>query len=196
MERDLEAGPGDRLPLPRLPHLHQGVRGSHPAGQGGRGSPSPVRPGPHYLVLCDEDLQDDGRFRMNPPIRSAADRDALLEGLLDGTIDCIATDHAPTAQRKNPAACGAASTASWGWSAPSRALHPAGGPAWCPWRRCWDPCASIPGSSPARREIAEGPPADLTVLDLNRPPCHQCRRLPLPGPATPLTAGAFPPASI
>ena len=51
--------------------------------------------GPHYLLLCDEDLMDDGRFKMNPPIRSAADRDALIEGLLDGTVDCIATDHAP-----------------------------------------------------------------------------------------------------
>ena len=59
------------------------------------GLPVTCETGPHYLVLCDEDLQDDGRFRMNPPIRSAADRDALLEGLLDGTIDCIATDHAP-----------------------------------------------------------------------------------------------------
>ena len=51
--------------------------------------------GPHYLLLCDQDLQEDGRFKMNPPIRSAADRDALIEGLLDGTIDMIATDHAP-----------------------------------------------------------------------------------------------------
>ncbi len=51
--------------------------------------------GPHYLVMCDADLQEDGRFKMNPPLRSAADRDALLEGLLDGTIDMIATDHAP-----------------------------------------------------------------------------------------------------
>ena len=50
---------------------------------------------PHYLVLCDEDLQEDGRFKMNPPLRSAADRDALIEGILDGTIDMIATDHAP-----------------------------------------------------------------------------------------------------
>jgi dihydroorotase len=50
---------------------------------------------PHYLLLTDEDLQDDGRFRMNPPIRSATDRDALIEGLVDGTIDMIATDHAP-----------------------------------------------------------------------------------------------------
>ena len=50
---------------------------------------------PHYLVLCDGDLQEDGRFKMNPPLRSAADRDALVEGILDGTIDMIATDHAP-----------------------------------------------------------------------------------------------------
>ncbi len=50
---------------------------------------------PHYLVLCEEDLQEDGRFKMNPPLRSAEDRDALLEGLLDGTVDMIATDHAP-----------------------------------------------------------------------------------------------------
>ena len=50
---------------------------------------------PHYLLLCDEDLQDDGRFKMNPPLRSSSDRDALLEGVADGTIDVIATDHAP-----------------------------------------------------------------------------------------------------
>ena len=51
--------------------------------------------GPHYLVLCDEDLQEDGRFKMNPPLRSREDQEALIEGLLDGTIDMIATDHAP-----------------------------------------------------------------------------------------------------
>lgn len=50
---------------------------------------------PHYLLLCDEDLQDDGRFKMNPPLRSPSDRQALLEGIADGTIDVIATDHAP-----------------------------------------------------------------------------------------------------
>lgn len=59
------------------------------------GLPVTCETGPHYLLLCDEDLQDAGRFRMNPPIRSVADRDALVAGLLDGTIDCIATDHAP-----------------------------------------------------------------------------------------------------
>lgn len=57
---------------------------------------------PHYLVLCEDDLQEDGRFKMNPPLRSAADREALIEGLADGTIDIIATDHAPhTAQEKS-----------------------------------------------------------------------------------------------
>ncbi len=50
---------------------------------------------PHYLVMDDSDLQEDGRFKMNPPLRSADDRKALLEGILDGTIDMIATDHAP-----------------------------------------------------------------------------------------------------
>ena len=51
--------------------------------------------GPHYLTMDDSMLQEDGRFKMNPPIRDKSDRDALVEGLLDGTIDCIATDHAP-----------------------------------------------------------------------------------------------------
>ena len=51
--------------------------------------------GPHYLTLCEDDLQEDGRFKMNPPLRSADDREALIEGLADGTIDAIATDHAP-----------------------------------------------------------------------------------------------------
>lgn len=51
--------------------------------------------GPHYLVLCDEELQEDGKFKMNPPLRSREDRAALVEGITDGTIDMIATDHAP-----------------------------------------------------------------------------------------------------
>lgn len=50
---------------------------------------------PHYLILCDEDLQEDGRFKMNPPLRGAEDRAALIEGIRDGTVDMIATDHAP-----------------------------------------------------------------------------------------------------
>ena len=50
---------------------------------------------PHYLILSDEDLCEHGRFKMNPPLRSPADRAALIEGIADGTIDMIATDHAP-----------------------------------------------------------------------------------------------------
>jgi dihydroorotase len=51
--------------------------------------------GPHYLLMDDSDLQEEGRFKMNPPLRSKEDRLALLEGIADGTIDMIATDHAP-----------------------------------------------------------------------------------------------------
>ena len=51
--------------------------------------------GPHYLVLDDSDLREDGRFKMNPPLRDRRDREALLAGVLDGTVDMIATDHAP-----------------------------------------------------------------------------------------------------
>lgn len=54
--------------------------------------------GPHYLVLSDKDLEEDGRFKMNPPLRSERDRLALIEGIKDGTIDMIATDHAPHSQ--------------------------------------------------------------------------------------------------
>lgn len=62
---------------------------------------------PHYLVLTDMDLQEDGRFKMNPPIRSAADREALRQGIADGTIEVIATDHAPhTVEEKSKGLAG------------------------------------------------------------------------------------------
>ena len=51
--------------------------------------------GPHYLLMNQDDLKDEGRFKMNPPLRDRADMEALVQGLLDGTIDMIATDHAP-----------------------------------------------------------------------------------------------------
>ena len=56
--------------------------------------------GPHYLVMNDSMLQEHGRFKMNPPIRSEEDRKALLEGILDGTIDMLATDHAPHSEEE------------------------------------------------------------------------------------------------
>lgn len=60
-----------------------------------RGADVTCETAPHYLVLTDQDLEEDGRFKMNPPLRSAADRNALIQGIKDGTIDMIATDHAP-----------------------------------------------------------------------------------------------------
>ncbi len=64
---------------------------------------------PHYLIMNDMDLQEDGRFRMNPPIRSEADRQALVKGIQDGTIDMIATDHAPhSAEEKSKGLAGSA----------------------------------------------------------------------------------------
>ena len=65
--------------------------------------------GPHYLVMDDTMLEEDGRFKMNPPLRSPEDRLALIEGLKDGTIDMIATDHAPhSAEEKSKGLAGSA----------------------------------------------------------------------------------------
>ena len=69
-----------------------------------RGVPVTCETAPHYLVLCEDDLQEDGRFKMNPPLRSAADKQALIEGVQDGTIDVIATDHAPHSAEERRAA--------------------------------------------------------------------------------------------
>ena len=64
---------------------------------------------PHYLVMDENDLQEDGRFKMNPPLRSSGDKEALIEGFLDGTIDMIATDHAPhSAEEKGKGLSGSA----------------------------------------------------------------------------------------
>ncbi len=60
-----------------------------------KGLPVTCETAPHYLLLDRRDVEDDGRFKMNPPIRDRADREALAEGLLDGTVDIVATDHAP-----------------------------------------------------------------------------------------------------
>ena len=65
--------------------------------------------GPHYLVMDENDLQEDGWFKMNPPLRSTEDREALIAGVLDGTIDVIATDHAPhSAEEKSRGLAGSA----------------------------------------------------------------------------------------
>ena len=136
------------------------------------GLPVSCETGPHYLLLTDEDLQDDGRFRMNPPIRSAADRDALLAGLLDGTIDCIATDHAPHSTQEKAGGLRGSLNGIVGLETafpvlytqlvetgvvPLETLLNA---------LCVRPrqLFGLPGGV-----LEEGAPADLTVLDLNRP---------------------------
>lgn len=136
------------------------------------GLPVTCETGPHYLVMCDEDLLDEGRFRMNPPIRSAEDRDALIEGLLDGTVDCVATDHAPhIAEEKAKGLAGSlngivglecafpvlyTNLVQTGVVPLETILN----------ALCVNPrrIFGLPGG-----EIAQGQPADLTVLDLHRP---------------------------
>ena len=136
------------------------------------GLPVTCETGPHYLLLCDEDLLDEGRFRMNPPIRSAADRDALIEGLLDGTVDCIATDHAPhSAEEKSKGLRGSLNGIvglECAFSVLYTNLVETGT---VPFETllnamCVNPrrIFGLPGG-----RIAAGQPADLTVLDLNRP---------------------------
>ena len=74
-----------------------------------KGLPVSCETAPHYLLLCDEDLQEEGRFKMNPPLRSREDREALVAGIQDGTIEVIATDHAPhTAEEKARGLAGSA----------------------------------------------------------------------------------------
>lgn len=128
--------------------------------------------GPHYLVLTDGDLLDEGRFKMNPPIRSAADRDALIAGLLDGTVDCIATDHAPHSAGEKAGGLRSSLNGIVGLETAFPILYTqlvqTGA---VPLETilnalCVNPrkIFGLPGGV-----ISEGRPADLTVLDLNRP---------------------------
>lgn len=152
------------------------------------GLPVTCETAPHYLVLTDADLQDDGRFRMNPPIRSREDRDALLAGLLDGTVDCIATDHAPHAAEEKAKGLQGSLNGIVGLETAFPVLYTAlvetGA---VPLERLLDALCvrprqifSLPGGG-----IAEGAPADLTVLDLNRPHMIDSRAFRSMGRATP-----------
>ncbi len=126
--------------------------------------------GPHYLTLCDADLQEDGRFRMNPPLRSAADRDALVEGMLDGTIDMIATDHAPhSAEEKAKGLAGSA----FGVVGLETAFPVMYTSFVRTGRMSLEQLVSLMSVNPARRfgagcpsPLTEGRAADLTVFDL------------------------------
>ena len=136
------------------------------------GLPVTCETGPHYLVLTDEDLLDEGRFRMNPPIRSAEERAALIEGLLDGTIDCIATDHAPHSAEEKARGLAGSLNGIVGLECAFPVLYTnLVQTGIVPLETilnalCVNPrrIFGLPGG-----EITEGAPADLTVLDLNRP---------------------------
>ena len=136
------------------------------------GLPVTCETGPHYLVMCDEDLLDEGRFKMNPPIRSAEDRDALVAGLLDGTVDCIATDHAPHSAEEKAKGLRGSLNGIVGLETAFPILYTnLVEPGIVPLETilnalCVNPrrIFGLPGGS-----LEEGQPADLTVLDLNHP---------------------------
>ena len=125
---------------------------------------------PHYLTFTDEDLQEDGRFKMNPPLRAREDRDALIEGLLDGTIDMLVTDHAPHSQEEKGRGLEKSAMGVVGletsFAASYTALVQTG---ILPLGKLVD----LMHGAPMRRfgcgtELAEGQPADLTAFDLTK----------------------------
>ena len=152
------------------------------------GLPVSCETGPHYLVLCEDDLQDAGRFNMNPPLRSRADQEALLEGLLDGTIDCIATDHAPhSAEEKAKGLQGSAfGIVGLETAFPvlyTRLVEPGIVPLELLLDRlCLRPRSlfRLPGGA-----VEPGAPADLAVLDLHAPHTVRPERFFSMGQATP-----------
>ena len=124
---------------------------------------------PHYLTFTDEDLQEDGRFKMNPPLRAREDRDALIEGLLDGTIDMLVTDHAPHSREEKARGLEKSAMGVVGletsFAASYTALVRSG---ILPLGKLVD----LMHGAPMRRfgcgtELAEGQPADLTAFDLH-----------------------------
>ena len=135
------------------------------------GLPVTCETGPHYLLLCDEDLLDEGRFRMNPPIRSAADRDALVEGLLDGTVDCVATDHAPHSAEEKGRGLEKSAMGVVGLETAFPAVYTH---LVKPGVLSMDRLVELLNGNAAKRfgygtPLAEGQPADLTAFDLDRP---------------------------
>ena len=125
---------------------------------------------PHYLTFTDEDLQEDGRFKMNPPLRAREDRDALIEGLLDGTIDMLVTDHAPHSREEKARGLEKSAMGVVGletsFAASYTALVQTG---ILPLEKLVD----LMHGAPMRRfgcgtELAEGQPADLTAFDLTK----------------------------
>ena len=143
--------------------------------------------GPHYLVFCDGDLREDGRFKMNPPIRSREDRAALIEGLRDGTIDMIATDHAPHSAEEKSRGLEKSAMGVVGLETAFAAVYTH---LVKPGLLSMDRLMALLNGNAARRfgygtPLAEGQPADLTVFDLDRPFKVDPERFQSMGRATP-----------
>ena len=125
--------------------------------------------GPHYLTFTEDDLQEDGRFKMNPPLRSREDRDALIEGLLDGTIDMIVTDHAPHSREEKARGLEKSAMGVVGLETSFAACYTSFvKPGVLPLGKLMD----LMHDAPMRRfgcgtELAIGQPADLTVFNLS-----------------------------
>lgn len=153
----------------------------------GRGVDVTCETGPHYLVFCDEDLQEDGRFKMNPPLRSREDREALLSGLLDGTIDMIATDHAPHSAEEKGRGLENSAMGVVGLETAFAAVYTH---LVRPGRLPMPRLVELLHGSAARRfgfgtPLEAGQPADLTVFDLDRPFVVDPERFQTMGRATP-----------
>lgn len=147
---------------------------------------------PHYLVLCEDDLQEDGRFKMNPPLRSREDRAALLEGLRDGTIDMIATDHAPHAAEEKAKGLSGSAMGVVGLETAFPVLYTE---LVRPGVISLERLLQLMHEAPARRfgigtELAVGQPADLTVFDLDRQYCVDPETFLSKGRATPFAGRA------
>ena len=144
---------------------------------------------PHYLAFTQDDLQEDGRFKMNPPLRDQADQDALIEGLLDGTIDMLVTDHAPHSHEEKAKGLEKSAMGVVGLETSFAASYthlvkkgilPL------------EKLVELMHTSPMRRfgcgtEIAVGQVADLTVFDLNETYTVDPEKFLTMGRATPFT---------
>ena len=143
--------------------------------------------GPHYLVFSDQDLQEDGRFKMNPPIRSREDRAALIEGLLDGTIDMIATDHAPHSAEEKSRGLEKSAMGVVGLETAFAAVYTH---LVKPGILSMERLMALLNGNAAKRfgfgtPLEAGQPADLTVFDLDKPYVVDPERFQTMGRATP-----------
>ena len=143
--------------------------------------------GPHYLVFSDQDLQEDGRFKMNPPIRSREDRAALIEGLLDGTIDMIATDHAPHSAEEKSRGLEKSAMGVVGLETAFAAVYTH---LVKPGILSMERLMALLNGNAAKRfgfgtPLEAGQPADLTVFDLDKPYTVDPERFQTMGRATP-----------